>query len=163
MTDLADATEAQLARALAAKRKARRAPAKRARAVSVNDPASKLNGEPGEATLRKRLTPAQRQFVLARDGFWCKCGSPIGWSTNDTSDALPIMIAEFDHIVPLELGGGAGVDNIQALCPRCHRAKTKLDVAQIAKAKRQAKLLKPREPSKRPLRSRGFARRGTGE
>lgn len=157
MTDLAEATEAQLARALAAKRKARRAPAKRARAVSVNDPASKMNGEPGAGTKRGHISLTNIERLQKRQGDRCAhCPTRLGTYTD--AGELHIVGFHVDHDIPLALGGSDALTNWQLLCVPCHRAKTKLDVAQIAKAKRQAKLLKPREPSKRPLRSRGFAK-----
>lgn len=44
---------------------------------------------------------------------------------------------EWDHIIPLELGGDDEIDNLQPLCRPCHRAKTRKDQGNIAKAKRQ--------------------------
>ncbi|MBX9745344.1 MAG: HNH endonuclease, partial [Hyphomonadaceae bacterium] len=44
---------------------------------------------------------------------------------------------EFDHVIPLGLGGSNSPDNWAALCPNCHRAKTRVDLQRIAKAKRQ--------------------------
>jgi len=38
-----------------------------------------------------------------------------------------LRIYEFDHVVPIALGGTSDVNNIQALCPECHRLKTKFD------------------------------------
>jgi len=65
---------------------------------------------------------------------------------------------EVDHIVPLALGGSDAMSNLQALCPRCHKAKTREDIRRISKARRQAKMMQPREPSKRPLQSRNTFR-----
>ena len=45
--------------------------------------------------------------------------------------------AEYDHVVPCGLGGEATIDNCEALCAKCHRAKTDADVSLIAKAARQ--------------------------
>lgn len=151
MTDASSREQERFyAQALAKLRKARRAPAKAARAVSLKaDPAAKFTREPGAGTKRKATTFAIRNAFLEshNDGRCAKCDRDI-WFL-----ALPF---EIDHITPLELGGHEGPHNLQALCIPCHKAKTKLDVARIAKAKRQAKLLKPREKSKRPIRSRGF-------
>jgi 5-methylcytosine-specific restriction protein A len=47
--------------------------------------------------------------------------------------------AEFDHIVPLILGGANRESNIQLLCSECHVAKTKLDVKLKAKVARVRK------------------------
>lgn len=44
---------------------------------------------------------------------------------------------EFDHRIPLALGGEDELGNLEPLCIRCHRTKTKGDVTQIAKATRQ--------------------------
>lgn len=45
----------------------------------------------------------------------------------------------FDHSIPLALGGPNDSANLQALCVKCHGAKTKADVKFIAKANRLAK------------------------
>lgn len=57
----------------------------------------------GWARLRKR--------VLARDGFRCRMCGGVGRF-------------EVDHIRPLHLGGGDGLDNLQTLCRSCHFKKT---------------------------------------
>lgn len=136
MTDLSAATEAELARALRDLRKARKA--ERA------EPTPKLTGQPGEATPRKAMSLGRRGRIIARQGHVCaRCGDKVS-------------VFEIDHVLPIELGGAEDDDNLQALCGRCHRAKTGADIQRIAKARRQAKLNHPRVPSKRPLRSRGF-------
>ncbi len=38
-----------------------------------------------------------------------------------------LRILEFDHIVPVALGGASDMSNLQALCPNCHGFKTKFD------------------------------------
>ena len=58
--------------------------------------------------------------------------------------------AEFDHIVPLILGGKNRETNLQLLCNECHGAKTKLDVkikAKVARIRCRQKL-GIREPSR---------------
>jgi len=36
---------------------------------------------------------------------------------------------EVDHVIPICLGGqGLGFDNVQILCAKCHKAKTKIDI-----------------------------------
>lgn len=68
---------------------------------------------------------------------------------------------EWDHVIPLKIGGEDTLDNLQPLCIRDHRLKTKGDVAQIAKATRQrqrnlgirkpkAKIPSPPRAPKRP-------------
>jgi len=44
---------------------------------------------------------------------------------------------DWDHIIPLEMGGDDALANLQPLCKACHKAKTKTDVGHIAKGKRQ--------------------------
>lgn len=43
---------------------------------------------------------------------------------------------EWDHRVPLEMGGEDVLENLEPLCTLCHRWKTKNDAGHIAKAKR---------------------------
>ncbi len=44
----------------------------------------------------------------------------------------PERYPEFDHIVPVALGGQTfGIDNIQMLCKTCHSNKTKSDIKEI--------------------------------
>lgn len=48
---------------------------------------------------------------------------------------------EVDHIIPIALGGESiGFDNHQVLCHECHKNKTKTDVGDIAKARRDNEL-----------------------
>ncbi len=61
---------------------------------------------------RERIPDAVRLFVWQRDEGKCiRCGS---------AERL-----EFDHIVPIALGGSNTDRNIQLLCERCNRAKGK--------------------------------------
>ncbi|MEM9148595.1 MAG: HNH endonuclease signature motif containing protein [Pseudomonadota bacterium] len=43
---------------------------------------------------------------------------------------------EWDHIIPLAMGGEDSIENLQPLCWSCHKAKTATDKAHIAKAGR---------------------------
>lgn len=64
---------------------------------------------------RGRLSQRQRRAVFTRAGWCCQaCGRP-GW---------PL---EVDNRVPLHLGGTSAADNLQALCPSCHRDKTRAE------------------------------------
>ena len=59
--------------------------------------------------------------------------------------------AEYDHIVPLILGGAHREANIQLLCCECHAAKSRLDVRLKAKVARVRKRhLGIRKPSRFP-------------
>lgn len=43
---------------------------------------------------------------------------------------------EWDHVLPLKMGGDDELANLQPLCRGCHKTKTKRDQGHIAKAKR---------------------------
>ena len=65
---------------------------------------------------------------------------------------------EFDHILPLALGGASDIANAQVLCSKCHRLKTSgQDVPRIAKTKRtKRKAINAWSKPKRKIQSRGF-------
>jgi 5-methylcytosine-specific restriction protein A len=66
---------------------------------------------------------------------------------------------DFDHIVPLAMGGEHSESNLRLVSRDAHREKTKADVTAIAKAKRVALKHTGLWPkSKRPIQSRGFER-----
>lgn len=73
-------------------------------------------------------------------GICAKCGAvPI----------LGIHAREYDHAIPIVLGGENRENNLQLLCRPCHQAKTKLDVKLKAKVARVRKNhLGLRKPSK---------------
>ena len=82
-------------------------------------------------TKRRALSVSQKAAVIKRqDGKCAKCRAPFG-------DVLAI---EFDHRISLAMGGADHIDNIDALCRPCHRAKTYTpingDISKIAKTKR---------------------------
>jgi len=52
-------------------------------------------------------------------------------------DELLLGKVEYDHEIPLALGGEDSIDNLRAIHPECHKDKTRLDSWSIAKAKRQ--------------------------
>jgi transposase InsO family protein len=62
------------------------------------------------APRRARIAREVRVAVFARDGGRCvDCGSDFE--------------LQYDHLIPLALGGGSGVDNLQLLCADCNRRK----------------------------------------
>lgn len=76
-----------------------------------------------------------------------------------TGEPLIAGRTEFDHIIPVELGGSNDADNLQALTAAAHRRKTDADIARIAKANRQG--LRKGQQARRAkngsrLKSRGF-------
>jgi|ERR1700677_973008 len=97
---------------------------------------------------KRRAVPAfWRVMIKDRQGYAC-----ASCPTNFWEGPSPI---EYDHIIPIALGGAHVVGNLQALCPKCHLEKTKADVKAIAKAKRIARReTDGAKPSR--MRSRGF-------
>lgn len=84
-----------------------------------------LNSQPDGRHRRNRPSSRLKRWILEnQDGLCLGC-------------ALRLEQVEFDHVVPLGLGGGNNPDNWAALCPSCHKRKTIADLRQIAKAKRQ--------------------------
>ena len=65
-----------------------------------------------------RLTNAVKKNIAARQQWNCKLCSSLLESTY-----------EIDHIIPKCKGGTNEENNLQALCPNCHRKKTRKDVA----------------------------------
>jgi hypothetical protein len=64
-------------------------------------------------------------------------GTPlIPPDVRDKGKAAILKCVEWDHITPVAIGGTNHHSNIQPLTPAEHLAKTKLDVARIAKGKR---------------------------
>jgi 5-methylcytosine-specific restriction endonuclease McrA len=65
------------------------------------------NGSPGRAP----IPPELAHTVFERDGHMClECGS---------SEDL-----QFDHIIPVALGGATSLGNLQILCGDCNRSKS---------------------------------------
>lgn len=68
------------------------------------------------------------------------------------------LVAEYDHVIPIIIGGKNRESNLQLLCSECHKSKTKLDVKIKAKVARvRMKHIGIRKPSR--LQSRGFEKR----
>jgi hypothetical protein len=63
---------------------------------------------------RRRYRMAERLAVLARQGRCARCDERLGPETG----------LQYDHIIPLALGGADHIDNLQALHIDCHKAKT---------------------------------------
>lgn len=77
---------------------------------------------------RRRFSERALAARLAEFGGCCaECGMTVGGPAG----------LEWDHVVPLELGGADEVANLQPLCRGCHCAKTASDVRAIRKAQRQ--------------------------
>jgi 5-methylcytosine-specific restriction endonuclease McrA len=69
-----------------------------------------LRREHGSAGRREPLPRDVRLAVWRRDGGRCReCGNGFD--------------LQFDHLIPLALGGASSVENLQLLCGDCNRAK----------------------------------------
>lgn len=96
-------------------------------------------------------TPAQRlKLFEAHKGVCCCCGVYIKagerWIT--------------EHVIPLALGGTNDMENLAPAHEKCAALKTKDDMQQIAKAKRQKRAHLGIKSQKGPqIISRGFPKR----
>lgn len=67
---------------------------------------------------RALMTAKLRSFIKSRDGHACQiCGMSVARE--------PHLLLEVDHIVPVSRGGLSTPDNLQTLCWRCNRRKSK--------------------------------------
>lgn len=71
----------------------------------------------GRGSLIKRsVSETKKKFVSARQNWKCaRCGDQLN------------AYFEVDHKIALKNGGSNHVDNLESLCPNCHREKTALD------------------------------------
>jgi len=109
-------------------------------------------------TNRRKLTPAQKAEIMAEQAEMCAlCHEPL-------DDDPALGATQYDHNVPLAIGGADDVTNIVAVHAACHARKTNdkrwdapllgSDKAMIAKARRLSK--GPKQSKGRKLQSRGF-------
>jgi len=71
-----------------------------------------------------------------------------------------VIAPEYDHRVPLAMGGESTLENCVVLCRTCHALKTtQQDIPRIAKSKRiEAKHRGAKRGPKQKIASRGFRR-----
>jgi 5-methylcytosine-specific restriction protein A len=97
---------------------------------------------------RKTFTAAARQRVLTRHNRKCAmCQVEI----------TPATGCEYDHHIPLSIGGDDTEANLRPVCVRCHRLKTAADITRAAKTKRQEDKALTKPAARRPIKSRGFS------
>jgi 5-methylcytosine-specific restriction protein A len=97
---------------------------------------------------RKSFSAAARQRVLTRHDRKCAmCQVEI----------TPATGCEYDHHIPLSIGGDDTEANLRPVCVRCHRLKSKADTTRAAKTKRQEDKALTKPTARRPIRSRGFS------
>jgi 5-methylcytosine-specific restriction endonuclease McrA len=97
---------------------------------------------------RKTFSAAARQRVLNKHGRKCAmCQVEI----------TPATGCEYDHHIPLSIGGDDTEANLRPVCVRCHRLKTAADITRAAKTKRQEDKALTKPAARRPIKSRGFS------
>lgn len=108
--------------------------------------------------MRKEFTAKTKEAAAKRANGKCEeCGRRLQYGE-----------AQYDHGIPLALGGQSDLDNCRCLCKSCHLAKTtKMDVPTIAKAKRNFRRSAGiKKTNSRPFpcaRSSPFKRKISGE
>jgi hypothetical protein len=73
----------------------------------------------GTGTARTAAPPAPRREGIPRDvklAVWQRCGGAC-------TECGATHLLEFDHIIPVAMGGSSGERNLQLLCADCNRAK----------------------------------------
>ena len=101
-------------------------------------------------TRRRYLTAKRKATIWIHQ---CECCVACGWPTELAS-------MEWDHILPLCLGGNNRDENWQGICAGCHKRKTAREHGMRAKADRQRKFHEGTKKRRgRAMQSRGFDKR----
>jgi|688.fasta_scaffold05266_14 hypothetical protein len=69
-----------------------------------------------EIKFKRSVSESKKKYIAAKQGWKCR----------ECSEILPATY-EVDHIIRLQNGGSNEIDNLQALCPSCHRNKTMME------------------------------------
>lgn len=103
---------------------------------------------------RKKATFSQVNAILRlQNGVCTMCPAILA----DVSDPDVVYIKapfDVDHVQPLDMLGTNAADNLQCLCVPCHKLKTAIDIATIAKGRRlrgETGQLKRRKERDKPL------------
>ena len=69
-----------------------------------------MGSQPRNSVARKRIPDDVKQYIWTRDAGQCQsCGS--------------VSELQFDHVIPVSMGGSNDVENLQILCGPCNRSK----------------------------------------
>ena len=90
-----------------------------------NDEKEQEYGPLGLSTKRVRLNNTQR-LKIARSQMY-QCVGTNCLKKSKTEDRLLPTTFEIDHKIGLQFGGSNEEENLQALCPDCHRLKTQIE------------------------------------
>ena len=100
----------------------------------------------------------RRRYLTARakaEIYWAQYEN-----CDECGDDMTLADMQWDHILPLCLGGTNQDDNWHGLCRKCHAAKTKKEAGMRAKADRQRQAWQGVKKRRgRAMQSRGFDRR----
>jgi hypothetical protein len=75
---------------------------------------------PETGKFKRSVSESKKKYIAAKQGWKCR----------ECSQILPATY-EVDHITRLQHGGSNELDNLQALCPSCHRNKTMMETFSI--------------------------------
>jgi len=81
-----------------------------------------MMGDSSQPSVKSKrcVSESKKKYIAAQQGWKCKeCGL-----------VLPATY-EVDHIVRLQHGGSNEIENLQALCPSCHRNKTMMETMSL--------------------------------
>ena len=83
----------------------------------------------------KGITESVKKTIAARQSFKCANNKSDPWASSPTTYDCPLWQCrdgtfdeagyEIDHIAEVSISGDNSVENLQALCPMCHRVKTR--------------------------------------
>jgi 5-methylcytosine-specific restriction endonuclease McrA len=98
---------------------------------------------------RKHLSKKMKLEILIKTPKCSHCGERL----NNLQDI------EWDHIIPLALGGSQELHNWEPVHVNCHKQKTKTDVSRIRKSKRIAAKRTGTCKQKKKIPSRPFQKK----
>ncbi len=89
---------------------------------------------------RKSFEQMLKETAKRRDDFTCQHCGFVGKNQFERNGVLVWVgaygLVEADHIIPKRLGGETSLRNLQTLCKKCHKKKTKKDLKKIAEARK---------------------------